>query len=110
MDEEITEATQNNDMALVWRLSKRRSGKKLGPELRGSISKHTMPLQEWEEGLSRPGRLGGCSAKQIQWDKTVAEHQDAVRKAMKLYRILPPIKIEIPDEPLSITTHDDVPS
>ena len=35
MDEEITEAAQNNDMALVWRLSKRRSGKKLGPKHRG---------------------------------------------------------------------------
>ena len=41
LDAEIEEATHNNDMALMWRLSKRRSGK-LGPKSRGSLTNHAL--------------------------------------------------------------------
>ena len=69
IEEELEEAIQKGDAAQIWNLSKKRSGRNIGPKLRGRMSDVQMSEKDWYDGLSREGKHGGCMATKVEWQQ-----------------------------------------
>ena len=80
LTKELRHAQRQHDFSNVHRLSRRRSGKHIGPKRRvfGRAHAKILRVEEWEQALELPGKEGGQQAFKIDVEeqkKLMEEHQ-----------------------------------